>query len=45
MKRIDQEKIEGIIEKYKKQTSVRDIATYYNISVTTVIRYLSTAGY
>ena len=45
MKRIDQEKIEGIIEKYKKQISIKDIATYYNISATTVIKYLSAAGY
>ena len=44
MKRIDQEKIEGIIKEYKNNYSVKEIALQYNVSSTTVINYLTSAG-
>lgn len=45
MKKVDQEKIEGIIKEYKNQISVKDIASHYNVSTTTVINYLSSTGH
>lgn len=45
MKKVNQEKIEGIIKEYRNQVSVKDIATHYNVSTTTVINYLSNTGH